>query len=58
MIYDGALAAQGIFQAGHVDLVSIVIGVLIIVWILIGITNLGKFNTVAMAALFILTLYF
>ena len=32
------------------------IGVLIIVWILIGITNLGKFNTVAMAALFILTL--
>ena len=46
MIYDGALAAQGIFQAG----------VLIIVWILIGITNLGKFNTVAMAALFILTL--
>lgn len=34
----------------------LVIGALIIVWILIGITNLGKVNTVAMAALFILTL--
>ena len=32
------------------------IGVLIILWIVIGITNLGKINTVAMAALFILTL--
>ena len=29
---------------------------LIILWIVIGITNLGKINTVAMAALFILTL--
>ena len=34
----------------------LVIGVLIILWILIGITNLGKINTVAMAALFVLTL--
>lgn len=33
-----------------------VIGALIILWIVIGITNLGKINTVAMAALFILTL--
>ena len=32
------------------------IGALIILWIVIGITNLGKINTVAMAALFILTL--
>ena len=55
MIYDGALAAQGIFQAGQ-WIWCLLIGVLIIVWILIGITNLGKFNTVAMAALFILTL--
>jgi putative hydroxymethylpyrimidine transporter CytX len=29
---------------------------LIILWLLIGITNLGKINTVAMAALFVLTL--
>mgnify|MGYP000720167234 FL=1 len=55
MIYDGALAAQGIFQAGQ-WIWCLLIGVLIIVWIMIGITNLGKFNTVAMAALFILTL--
>ena len=40
MIYDGALD----------------IGGLIILWLVIGITNLGKLNTVAMAALFILTL--
>lgn len=55
MIYDGALAAGGIFTVGH-WVWCLVIGALIIVWILIGITNLGKVNTVAMAALFILTL--
>ena len=55
MIYDGALAVGGIFTVGH-WVWCLVIGALIIVWILIGITNLGKVNTVAMAALFILTL--
>lgn len=55
MIYDGALAADGIFSAGR-WVWCLVIGVLIIVWILIGITNLGKVNTVAMAALFVLTI--
>lgn len=55
MIYDGALAANGIFSAGE-WVWAFVIGVLIIVWILVGLTNLGKLNTVAMAALFILTL--
>lgn len=55
MIYDGALAAGGLFSAGH-WLWCIIIGGLIIVWILIGITNLGKLNTVAMAALFLLTI--
>lgn len=55
MIYDGALAAGGIFNAGS-WIWCLVIGGLIILWILIGITNLGKVNTVAMAALFILTL--
>ena len=55
MIYDGALAANGIFSAGE-WVWALVIGVLIIVWILVGLTNLGKLNTVAMAALFILTL--
>ena len=55
MIYDGALAAGGIFSSGH-WIWCLVIGALIILWIVIGITNLGKINTVAMAALFILTL--
>lgn len=55
MIYDGALAADGIFDTGH-QIWCLIIGALIIVWILIGITNLGKINTVAMVALFILTI--
>lgn len=55
MIYDGALAADGIFSTGR-WVWCLVIGILIIVWILIGITHLGKVNTVAMAALFIMTL--
>ena len=55
MIYDGALAAGGIVALpGWVW--PLVIGGLIIVWILIGLTNLGKVNTVAMAALLILCL--
>ena len=55
MIYDGALAANGVLHTGR-WVWCLVIGALIILWILIGITNLGKINTVAMAALFILTL--
>lgn len=64
MIYDGALAAGGVwpgigsggesggFGAG---IWCLVIGGLIVVWILVGITNLGKINIVAMASLFIMT---
>ena len=55
MIYDGALAADGIFSAGR-WVWCLIIGLLIIVWILIGITNLGKLNTVAMVLLFLLTI--
>lgn len=55
MIYDGALAVNGIFDIGS-WIWCIVIGALIILWIMIGIKNLGKVNTVAMAALFILTI--
>ena len=54
MIYDGALAADGVMNTGR-WIWCLVIGALIILWIVIGITNLGKINTVAMAALFILT---
>ena len=55
MIYDGALAANGIFSVGS-WVWCLVIGGLIILWIFIGIENLGRLNTAAMAALFILTL--
>lgn len=55
MIYDGALAAQNIFPAGA-WVWCLVIGILIAAWIFIGIENLGKINTIAMAGLFILTL--
>lgn len=55
MIYDGALAADGVFHTGA-WIWCIVIGVLIILWIVVGVTNLGKINTIAMAALFILTI--
>ena len=55
MIYDGALASNGIFNAGS-WVWALVIGLLIVVWILVGITNLGTINKITMAALFILTL--
>lgn len=55
MIYDGASAVNGIFDIGN-RIWCIVIGALIILWILVGIRNLGKVNTVAMAALFVLTI--
>lgn len=55
MIYDGALAVNGIFDIGN-WFWCIVIGALIVLWIMIGVKNLGKVNTVAMTALFILTI--
>ena len=55
MIYDGALAANGIFSAGT-WIWALIIGGLILVWILIGLTNLGKVNTVAMAGLLVLSI--
>lgn len=55
MIYDGAAAANGIWSAGRY-IWAVIIGALIILWIAVGIKNLGKLNTVAMSALFILTI--
>ena len=55
MTYDGALAVDGMVSTGR-WLWCLIIGALIVVWILIGITNLGKINTAAMVLLFILTL--
>ncbi len=55
MIYDGALAAGGIFQSGRA-VWCLVIGGLILVWVLVGVTDLGWINKISMAALFILTI--
>ena len=55
MIYDGSLAANGIANSSS-WIWALVIGALIVLWILIGITNIGKLNLVAMTALLVLTL--
>lgn len=55
MIYDGASATQGILPIGHF-IWCMVIGGLILVWILIGVKNLGKLNAIAMSALFLMTI--
>lgn len=55
MIYDGALAADGMLHTG-LWVWALVIGGLIALWIIVGLTNLGKINTIAMTALFILSL--
>ena len=55
MIYDGALAAGSVFPAGRWAW-CLVIGGLILLWILVGVTNLGWLNKLSMAALFLLTL--
>ena len=54
MINQGAQAANAIYSIGA-QWWSIIIGVLIGIWILIGIKNLGIVNTVVMTALFALT---
>ena len=55
MIYDGALAIGGIFDIGR-WVWCLIIGGLIVMWIVVGITDLGWINKVTMAALFVLTL--
>lgn len=54
MIFDGAIAANEILGVGIWPW-CIVIGVLIAIWIGVGVENLGKINLVAMTALLVLT---
>lgn len=54
MIYDGALSAAGIWPIGN-WVWCMVIGALIVLWIVVGVTQLGRMNTITMTALFILT---
>lgn len=53
--YDGALAANGIFSVGA-GVWCAVIGVLLLLWVLVGLKLLEKINMVAMTALFLMTL--
>lgn len=55
MIYDGAISSADLFGRGN-KIWALIIGILIIIWIAVGITNLGKINTVSMISLFILTI--
>ena len=54
MIYDGALATNTIWPIGN-WVWCLIIGCLILIWIIVGIKNLGKMNIVAMIGLFALT---
>lgn len=53
--YDGALAANGIFSVGA-GVWCAVIGVLLLLWVLVGLKRLEKINMVAMTAVFLMTL--
>lgn len=55
MIFDGSLAANEILAAGQ-WFWSLIIGLLIILWIFIGIRSLSHVNTAAMGGLFLLTI--
>ena len=55
MIVSGAVSANLIISMGE-KIWCIIIGTLILLWIIIGVKNLGKINTVVMGALFILTM--
>ncbi|MCI2061830.1 MAG: putative hydroxymethylpyrimidine transporter CytX [Eubacteriaceae bacterium] len=55
MIVSGAAAANAVIATGS-WVWCLIIGALIIVWLVIGVKNLGPVNTIAMAGLFILTI--
>ena len=55
MIYQGAQAATGIFSL-KMPVMCMIIGLLILLWIVIGINNIEKINLAAIISLFILTI--
>lgn len=55
MIKSGADAASSVVSFGGVWIWPVIIGALIIIWILVGIKDLGKLNAVTMGGLFLLT---
>lgn len=55
MIYDGADAAREILPSNKY-IWMIIIGAMISLWVILGVKNLGKLNSVVMLALFIMTI--
>ncbi|MEG0615625.1 MAG: cytosine permease, partial [Oscillospiraceae bacterium] len=55
MILNGAAAANFVTKMGGNWFWAIAIGVLIIIWLVVGLKNLSKINIIAMGGLFILT---
>lgn len=56
MIFDGTLAAQSIWSLGHWQW-CLIIGVLILIWLLVGLNHLERLNTLAIGLLLLLTLW-
>lgn len=56
MIVSGAAAASSVYNIGGDWVWSIAISILIAIWVIIGLNNLGKLNMIAMGGLFILTI--
>lgn len=55
MVYDGAACANGIFSFGR-WIWAAVIGALIVLWIVTGVSHVSRLSVVALGALFVLTL--
>lgn len=55
MIYSGAAAANAVVSVGTGWVWAALIGLLILIWLLVGVKHLGKLNIIIMAALFGLT---
>lgn len=55
MIYSGAAAANAVVSVGTGWVWAALIGLLILIWLLVGVRHLGKLNVIIMAALFVLT---
>lgn len=56
MIVSGAQAANIAVGVGSYALWAVVIGALIVLWVIVGVKSLNIINTIAMSALFLLTL--
>lgn len=55
MISSGAAAAENVYAIG-MSVWSIIIGVLVIVWLFVGVKNVNAVNTIALSLLFVLTI--